>query len=71
MRSASFGILLASAAFAAGPALAEKIFVSNEKGNTITVLDGETHEILHTIDGMQRPRGITASPDGKHVYVCA
>ena len=65
MRTARFLVLLASAAFFASPALAEKIFVSNEKGNTITVLDGETHEIIHTIEGMQRPRGITASPDGK------
>ena len=71
MRTARLGILLASAAFAASPALAEKIFVSNEKGNTVTVLDGETHEVVHTIEGMQRPRGITASPDGRHIYVCA
>ena len=42
MRTARLGILLASAAFAAGPAFAEKIFVSNEKGNTVTVLDGAT-----------------------------
>jgi DNA-binding beta-propeller fold protein YncE len=49
MRTARLGILLASVAFFASPALAEKIFVSNEKGNTITVLDGETHEIIHTI----------------------
>ena len=54
-----------------GRRFAEKIFVSNEKGNTVTVLDGETHEVIHTIEGMQRPRGITASPDGKHIYVCA
>ena len=62
-------MLLAAAALPAGPALAEKIFVSNEKGNTVTVLDGETHEVIHTIEGMQRPRGITASPDGTNVYL--
>ena len=68
MRTAVLGCL---AALCAGPALADKIFVSNEKGNTISVLDATSLEVIHTIEGMQRPRGITASPDGKHIYVCA
>lgn len=55
----------------ASPALAGKIFVSNEKGNDITVLDSESLEVIATFPGGQRPRGITASPDGKWLYVCA
>lgn len=64
-------ILACCTALTAGPALADKIFVSNEKGNSVTVLDADSLEVIHTITGMQRPRGITASPDGKVIYVCA
>ncbi|SFB12503.1 PQQ-dependent catabolism-associated beta-propeller protein [Poseidonocella pacifica] len=56
---------------AAGPALANKIFVSNEKGNTVTVIDSESWEVLTEFDAGNRPRGITISPDGTHLYVCA
>jgi len=55
----------------AAPASAYTVFVSNEKGNTISVIDSETWEVVHTFDGGQRPRGITISPDGKQLYVCA
>ncbi|NIZ09404.1 YVTN family beta-propeller repeat protein [Pseudooceanicola sp. HF7] len=66
--------LLASsllALMAATPALANKAFVSNERGNTITVVDTETWEVLTEFDGGNRPRGITMSPDGTKLYVCA
>ena len=55
----------------ASPALADTIFVSNEKDNTVTVIDGKTLEVLKTIPTARRPRGIIASPDGKEVYVAA
>jgi len=61
----------ALAALCAGPALANKAFVSNERGNTITVLDTETWEPLNEFFGGNRPRGITVSPDGSKLYVCA
>ena len=54
---------------AAGPAFAVQIFVSNEKDNTVTVLDGETLKIVKTIPTARRPRGIIASPDHKEIYV--
>ena len=60
--------LLASAA---SPALALQIYVSNEKDNTVTVIDGNTLEVVKTIPTARRPRGIIASPDGKEVYVAA
>ena len=68
-------ILFAAAAalltLASVPALALQIFVSNEKDNTVTVIDGKTLEVVKTIPTARRPRGIIASPDGKEVYVAA
>lgn len=62
---------LALAVVAATPALAYMVYVSNEKDNTVTVVDSETMEVVKTIDVGQRPRGITISHDGKFVYLCA
>lgn len=56
---------------AASPALADTIFISNEKDNTVTVVDGKTLEVIKTIPTARRPRGIIASPDAKEVYVAA
>ena len=53
------------------PAAANKIFVSNEKGNTVTVVDSASWEAIAEFDAGNRPRGIGISPDGKHLYVCA
>lgn len=53
------------------PALANKAFVSNEKGNTVTVIDTGTWEAIKEFAVGNRPRGIGISPDGKHLYVCA
>ncbi|MEM7192123.1 MAG: cytochrome D1 domain-containing protein, partial [Pseudomonadota bacterium] len=65
---------LCAAAFvlAAGPAAhAETIFVSNEKDNTITVIDGDSMETVKTIETSRRPRGIMLSPDYKELFVAA
>ncbi|MGB0904951.1 MAG: YVTN family beta-propeller repeat protein [Mangrovicoccus sp.] len=59
------------AALLAGPAMANKVFVSNEKGNTVTVLESDTWEVLAEFPAGNRPRGITMSPDGTKLYVCA
>ncbi len=53
------------------PAFAETIFVSNEKDNTITVLNGDTFEIIKTIKTSRRPRGIILSPDNSELFVAA
>ncbi|WP_422785588.1 PQQ-dependent catabolism-associated beta-propeller protein [Roseibium algae] len=52
-------------------AYAYKAFVSNEKGNTVSVIDSETWEQIAEFPAGNRPRGIGLSPDGKHLYVCA
>ena len=55
----------------AGPCFAETIFVSNEKDNTITAIDGKTLEVIKTIPVGRRPRGIVLSPDYKELFVAA
>ncbi|MEM9341771.1 MAG: YVTN family beta-propeller repeat protein [Pseudomonadota bacterium] len=56
---------------AATPALADEIWVSNEKDDTISVIDIETLEVVRTIDVGERPRGITFAKDYSVLYVCA
>ena len=45
-------------------------YVSNEKGNTVSVIDLDKMEVTATVEVGERPRGITMSKDGKHVYIC-
>ena len=61
----------AIAAGAAGSAHAERLFVSNEKDNTVTVLDADSLKIIATVPVGQRPRGIVLSRDGKSLFICA
>src|SRR5438105_13415923 len=56
---------------AARVALADTIYVSNEKDNTITVVDGTTLAPVKTIPVGQRPRGILLSRDAQSLYICA
>ena len=56
---------------AAAPAMANRVFVTNEKSNDVTVLDSDTQEVIGTYPVGNRPRGITISPDGTKLYVCA
>ena len=56
---------------ACSPARADTIFVSNEKDNTVTVLDSQSMKVIKTIPVGKRPRGITITPDFKEVLVCA
>ena len=53
-----------------GPAAADTIFITNEKDNTVTVLDSETLKTIKTIPTGKRPRGIAITPDFKEVLVC-
>ena len=63
--------LAVMAAMAAHPAFADEIWVSNEKDDTISVIDIETLEVTRTLETGERPRGITFSHDYKYVYICA
>src|SRR4051794_15559276 len=44
-------------------------YVSNEKSNTVTVIDTEKFEAVRTIKVGQRPRGIALTKDGQFVLV--
>jgi PQQ-dependent catabolism-associated beta-propeller protein len=45
-------------------------YVTNEKDNSITVIDTEKLEAVKTVKVGQRPRGIIMSKDGKWLIVC-
>lgn len=60
----------AAACFLANPTQAYMVYVSNEKDNTVSVVDSEKMEVVSTIKVGQRPRGITITHDGKHILVC-
>ena len=69
MPNGMIGRGLAIALFgAARIAAADTIYVSNEKDNTITIVDGATLAPVKTIPVGQRPRGIVLSKDAKSLY---
>src|SRR5712672_2611583 len=51
------------------PASAFIAYVSNEKGNTVSVIDTDKWAVTKTIKVGQRPRGIELTRDGKFVLV--
>jgi PQQ-dependent catabolism-associated beta-propeller protein len=63
-------LLAGAAALAlAQPAVGYTVYVSNERGNSITVIDHDSGEVIETIEVGQRPRGMSVSPDGRHLYI--
>jgi YVTN family beta-propeller protein len=50
-------------------ALAGRVYVSNEDGESVTVLDADSGNTVATIPVGKRPRGIKLSHDGSHLYV--
>ncbi|MFL5055131.1 MAG: beta-propeller fold lactonase family protein, partial [Microvirga sp.] len=69
-RAAMLAVLLGPAWFS-GPALAYTVYVSNEKDDTITVIDSKSLQVTRTVKVGRRPRGVILSKDGKFLYVCA
>jgi len=64
-------VLLAQAAALPRPLLAKasgKVFVSNEKSSTLTILD-QTGKVLQTLETCARPRGMTFNPEHTAIYV--
>src|SRR5258708_37593152 len=45
-----------------------KVYVSNGRAGTVSVLDSHSYELLNTIKVGVRPWGIALSPDGKFLY---
>ena len=63
------GFAFLAAWLTAAPAGAYVAFVSNEKGNSISVVDLDKMATMAEIPTGQRPRGIGVSRDGKYVFV--
>ena len=45
------------------------VYVTNEVSGDLTVIDPATHVSIATVPLGKRPRGIRASPDGRHLYI--
>ncbi|MGA9549847.1 MAG: beta-propeller fold lactonase family protein, partial [Rhodomicrobium sp.] len=71
IRGAGCAFAFATAFFglSAHAAFAAEAYISNEKSNTVSVLDTDKMEVTKTIKVGQRPRGIVMSKDGKFVAV--
>ena len=63
---------LALAVLGAGvsPLKAYTVYVTNEKDNTVSIIDSSKLEVVKTIKVGQRPRGITLSKDQKWLLIC-
>lgn len=53
------------------PINAGEIWISNEKDDTLSVIDTTTLEVIRTLEVGERPRGITFSKDYSRLYICA
>lgn len=62
----SAGLCLAQAG---RPAVAYRVYATNEFAGTLSVIDGSTSAVVATIQLGKRPRGAAASPDGRTLYV--
>src|SRR5262245_41894305 len=68
-RTATLGLSLFGLLVTFDQAFAFLAYVSNEKGNSISVVDTDKMETIATIPTGQRPRGIEVSRDGKYLFV--
>ncbi|GGY06139.1 membrane protein [Litchfieldella qijiaojingensis] len=69
IRHIALGLAVGAIALMPVVAKAERIFVSNEKDNTVSVIDGESLEVVETIDVGRRPRAMVLGPDGNELFV--
>jgi YVTN family beta-propeller protein len=52
-----------------GGTTSERVYVSDENGGRVVVIDTANDEVIASIPVGKRPRGIRVSPDGTHVLV--
>nr|WP_309388443.1 YVTN family beta-propeller repeat protein [Chelatococcus sambhunathii] len=69
LAAASLGF--AASVTAATPGESYEVFVTNERDDTVSVIDVDQMAVARTFKVGRRPRGLTFSPDGKTLYVCA
>ena len=65
------GLFALATLLAATPAHAYLAYVSNEKGNSITIIDTETLQAIKTVKVGRRPRGVELTKDGSELFICA
>ena len=69
LQRTAFALATALFAGAQSAQAAPQIFVTNEMGDSVSVIDGTRYEVTATVAVGKRPRGIGISPDGKEIYV--
>ena len=47
------------------------VYVTNEKDNTVSIIDSTRLEVIRTVKVGQRPRGVILSKDAKWLLICA
>lgn len=45
------------------------IYVTNESSGDLSIIDGETNQVIETVQLGKRPRGIRVSPDRRHLFI--
>jgi YVTN family beta-propeller protein len=68
-RCAGLALFLAHAAGADPGAGAPRLYVSDERGGNVVIVDPQSASVIARIPVGKRPRGIQLSPDHKRVYV--
>ena len=46
-----------------------RIYVLNNGGTTVDVIDPATNKVVQTIEGIPKPHGVIFSPDGTRAYI--
>ena len=64
-------IVLSLSVFACNQSWAYTAYVTNERDNTVSVIDLDQIRTIATVPVGQRPRGIAVTPDGNLLLVCA
>src|SRR5688572_11843323 len=65
------GLSLAAWLITSTVASAYTVFVTNEKDNTVSIIDSAAQKVVKTVKVGQRPRGVTLSKDHQWLLVCA
>ncbi len=63
--------VLAASLFVPAMAAAYTVYITNEKDNTVSIIDSTKLEVTRTVKVGQRPRGVLLSKDAKWLLICA
>ena len=66
---AEFALATLAGLLLAGSAQAYTVYVTNEKGNTVSVIDTATGEVAKTLKTAPGAHGVSVSADGAFVFV--